>query len=300
MIGMKSIGIIGTGHIGGLLAQKFIETAVVGPQELFAANRTPEKLNKLAKDLGITPCKDNICVAQASDIIFICVRPAEAKAVIAEIKPALTPQNLIISTVSDVKLADLKAWSGIDCVRIIPSVTCEYGHGVTVISFPDGIGDAVKESVMRLFEKFSLPYVTAEENISSLSDLTSSSPAIIAAVIQEFAKAASEKSNGRIPFSDAEELIRETLSGTAVLLDKLSQRNAVQSGKTANLKTPVKSPVTSPVESPFDILIESVATKGGITAEGVVAVRETAPELYGKVLTNMQNKHKKVEQSLKN
>ena len=296
---MKSIGIIGTGHIGSLLAKKFIETAVVKPQELCAANRTPWKLNRLVQDLKITPCKDNIGVAQASDIIFICVRPAEAKAVIAEIKPALTPQNLIISTVSDVKLADLKAWSGIDCVRIIPSVTCEYGHGVTVISFPDGIADSLKESVIRLFKGFSMPYVTAEENISSLSDLTSSSPAIIAAVIQEFAKAAAEKSNGRIPFSDAEELIRETLSGTAVLLDKLSQRNAVQSGKTADLKTPVKSPVTSPVESPFDILIESVATKGGITAEGVVAVREKAPELYEKVLTNMQNKHKKVEQSLK-
>ncbi|MBQ4415796.1 MAG: NAD(P)-binding domain-containing protein [Methanomicrobium sp.] len=292
---MKTVGIIGTGHIGSLLAKKLIETAIVGPQELFAANRTPEKLNKLAKDLGITPCKDNIGVAKASDIIFVCVRPAEAKAVIAEIKPTLTPQKLIISTVSDVKLADLKAWSGIDCVRIIPSVTSEYDRGVMVISFPDGIGDAVKESVMRLFEIFSLPYVTAEENISSLSDLTSSSPAIIAAVIQEFAKAAAEKSNGGIPLCDAEELIRETLFGTAVLLDKLSQRSDVQSGKTADLKSP-----EYPVESPFDVLIDSVATNGGITAEGVLAVREKAPELYDKVLTNMQNKHKKVGQSLKN
>ena len=136
---------------------------------------------------------------------------------------------------------------------------------------------------------------SAEENISSLSDLTSSSPAIIAAVIQEFAKAAAEKSNGGIPLCDAEELIRETLLGTAVLLDKLSQRSAVQSGKTADAKSPEYH-----VESPFDILIESVATKGGITAEGVLAVREKAPELYDKVLTNMQNKHKKVGQSLKN
>ena len=291
---MKSIGIIGTGHIGGLLAKKLIETAVVKPQELCAANRTPGKLNRLVKDLKITPCKDNIGVAKASDIIFICVRPAEAKAVIAEIKPALTPQNLIISTVSDVKLADLKVWSGIDCVRIIPSVTCEYGHGVTVISFPDGIADVLKESVIGLFAGFSLPYVTAEENISSLSDLTSSSPAIIAAVIQEFAKAAAEKSNGRIPFSDAEELIRETLSGTAVLLDRLyksqpSKSDTSQSGETRATDT----------KSPFDTLIESVATKGGITAEGVTAVREKAPELYDSVLTNMQNKHKKVEQSLK-
>lgn len=284
---MKTVGIIGTGHIGSLLAKKLIETAVVGPRELCAANRSPEKLNKLAGELGITPCKDNIGVAEASDIIFVCVRPAEAKAVIAEIKPALTPQKLIISTVSDVKLADLKAWSGIDCVRIIPSVTSEYDRGVMVISFPDGIGDAVKESVMRLFEGFSTPYVTAEENISALSDLTSSSPAIIAAVIQEFAKAAAEKSKGRIPLSDAEELIRETLFGTAVLLDKLSQRSSLQSGNTADAR------------SPFDVLIESVATKGGITAEGVVAVRETAPELYEKVLTNMQNKHKKVERSFK-
>ena len=130
---MKTVGIIGTGHIGSPLAKKLIETAVVGPRELCAANRSPEKLNKLAGELGITPCKDNIGVAEASDIIFVCVRPAEAKAVIAEIKPALTPQKLIISTVSDVKLADLKAWSGIDCVRIIPSVTSEYGRGVMVI-----------------------------------------------------------------------------------------------------------------------------------------------------------------------
>ncbi len=66
---MVHLGFIGTGHMGSMLIRKFIETGVAAPEDIIASNRTREKAELLAGDLGIQ-LGDNREVAAKSDIIF--------------------------------------------------------------------------------------------------------------------------------------------------------------------------------------------------------------------------------------
>ena len=73
---MVHLGFIGTGHMGSMLIRKFIETGAAAPGDIIASNRTREKAELLARDLGIQ-LGGNREVAAQSDVIFLCVKPLD-------------------------------------------------------------------------------------------------------------------------------------------------------------------------------------------------------------------------------
>ena len=62
-------GFIGTGNMGGALAQALARA--VSPTDIYLNNRTPAKAEALADALGanIVPCADDI--ARVCDVIFL-------------------------------------------------------------------------------------------------------------------------------------------------------------------------------------------------------------------------------------
>ncbi|MCX6669553.1 MAG: NAD(P)-binding domain-containing protein [Methanothrix sp.] len=77
-------------------------------QFIIASNRTREKAEHLAKDLGIR-VGNNRKVAGQSEVIFLCVRPLEIKAVLKELSDLLKPEKLLVSAAVDFSLKDLEA-----------------------------------------------------------------------------------------------------------------------------------------------------------------------------------------------
>lgn len=249
--------------MGGMLARKFIESGKVLPGDVFIHNRTPGKMDDLVNNYRATGCNDNSEVAEKSDIIIVCVKPEEVKDVLFEIRSRLNGKKTVVSIASDVPLEKLSEWSGTAVVRVIPSITSECMAGVSVLVFGEGVQEAVREEMLSLFGSISRPFVTTEDKISLMSDLTSSSPAIIVSIMQQYALAAARK--GGILTEDAEFLVRETFIGTAKLL----------SGSGYD----------------FGSLISGVATEGGITAEGLAVIEKEIPEVFDQVLLKMAEKH---------
>lgn len=254
--------------MGGMLAGKFTESKKILPGNIFIHNRTPEKMNDLASVYGVVACETNRDVAERSDLIFICVKPGEVKDVLMEIQPFIDEKKTPVSVASDISLKKLSEWSGTDAVRVIPSVTSECMSGVSVVVFGEGIEQNIRDEVISLLDSISRPFVTTENNISLFSDLTSSSPAIIASIMQQYALGAVRK--GGVSEDDAEFLVREAFIGTAKLL---SAKNY-----------------------DFNSLVSKVSTEGGITAEGVKVVEEEIPEFFDHVFSEMSKKHLKTGQ----
>ena len=69
---MAVFGFIGTGNMGGALAEAVCRR--VGPESVLVSNRTREKAEKLAAELGCTVA-DNRTAAQKSDFLFLGVKP---------------------------------------------------------------------------------------------------------------------------------------------------------------------------------------------------------------------------------
>lgn len=260
---MTTFGFIGTGHMGSMLVRKFIETGAISANDIAISNRTRVKAERLAADLGVS-FKSNRDVARLSDVVFLCVRPMEVKGVLSELQDLLTPKRLLISVASDVSLKNLRSQSRARVARAFPSMASESLKGVTLLALGDNVTDQDKALILSLFGAIGHPVEAKEDHFEVLADLTSCGPGYIAAIMQEFALAASWRG---VPRTVTEELVKETLAGTARLLESES----------------------------FGGLVSCVATKGGITEEGVRIIREDAPQMFSRLFQATKERHSAIK-----
>jgi len=261
---MTTIGIIGTGSMGRMLARTFIGRGACGAGDIIASSRSEGPLAALTQETGIRAAAENREVAREADILFICVKPLQVRDIMAEIAPVCTPAQLVVSVASDVSLACLEAWTPGRVARAIPTITSGCGRGITLLAFGDRVTGADRTALTGLFGAISRPYVTTEDAIGLLTDMTSCGPAFIAAVAGEWAAAASRR--GGIDRGTAEALVRETLIGTALVLDR--------EGMTCS------------------DLIEEVATPAGITREGADVLEERMPAVWDEVFAATGARHR--------
>lgn len=269
---MNKFGVIGTGSMGSMLIRKFVETGAINVNDIIANNRTKEKAIKLAGEIGIKIGDTNQDVVKRSDVIFLCVKPLDLKNVLKELGDLLTPDKLIISIAADVTLGNLLLWSNARVTKVIPSITAECKKGISLISFGENATKEDRTLILSLFSTISKPSEIEEKYFELLADLTSCAPAFISSMMKEFALSATRRE--AIPPELALFLVKETLAGTAELLAKNGES--------------------------FDGVIGRVATKGGITEEGVKIIQEQIPPLFDDLLEITMAKHDIVKERIKN
>jgi competence protein ComER len=269
-IHMARIGVIGTGSMGGMLIRKFVETGAFSAADIMASNRSPDKAMAIAEATGIGIAKCNLDLAAASEVIFICVKPLEVKALLRELEGELTSDKLVVSTASDFTLSDISALCDAKVARVIPSVASERCRGVSLIAFGDRSTDGDRELILSALAKIGTPVEAAESDFELLADLTSCAPAFISCLMQELALSAVRREGMSAEL--ARMLVIETLLGTAELLAEFGG---------------------------FDEVIARVASRGGITEEGLKVIRKAAPSLYDELLEATLAKHGLVKERIR-
>ena len=83
---MATLGFIGCGNMGGALARAACKS--IPSDQVFLANRTPEKAKALAEELGCRVA-DNAAIAESADFIFLGVKPQMMADMLADIAPVL-------------------------------------------------------------------------------------------------------------------------------------------------------------------------------------------------------------------
>ena len=79
-------GFIGTGSMGGVLAQCCAK--VVEPEHILLSNRTRAKAMALAEKLG-AQCSDNETIAAKCDVVFLGVKPQMMEDMLRPLQPVL-------------------------------------------------------------------------------------------------------------------------------------------------------------------------------------------------------------------
>jgi len=234
-----SVGFIGTGSMGSILIEAFIESDALLPQDIIVCNRTPSKSERLAELYeGLTVAESNTLVALQSSIIFLCVKPAEFNQVIAEIAPVLLPTQIVISITSPIQISFLEQQLRAKIAKVIPSITNYVLSGVTLCIFGERMLPEDQQNVDNLLSYISEP-IQIKENFTRISsDISSCGPAFFAFLLQKFIDAAVEETG--IPQQQANRLACEMLLGTGKLLTEggftpgeLQMRVAVPGGITA-------------------------------------------------------------------
>lgn len=134
-----TFGFIGTGNMGGAL----VRAAVKGmdPQNVYLSNRTPQKAQTLAQELGCNAV-DVDAVAANTDYIFLGVKPQMMAGLFDRIRPILKERKdgfILVSMAAGLTIEDIRRMAGdtYPVIRIMPNTPVAIGKGVVMYA-PSG------------------------------------------------------------------------------------------------------------------------------------------------------------------
>jgi len=273
---MIQVGFIGYGSMGSMLVGSIIRSGRIRPDEMIVSTKTQGKLadiQKLWANIHVTG--DNSEVARRAKYIFICVKPLQVKEVLLEIKPYITPDTNIISIAGSVPMKFIEQVSGAKGTKLTPSLISEVMEGISLVCHSDAVSREESWDIETLLGGISTVKKVREEVFELAAELTSCMPGFIATIFKNLADSAMRQGSG-LSREDAEEMIIRTLQGTAKLFVEKNMG--------------------------FDKMIERVATKGGITEEGVKVFDERLPgvfdEMFQRTLAKRKIVREKVESGL--
>jgi competence protein ComER len=248
-----NIGVIGTGNMGRILVEAFIEGEAVPPSSLMITNRTKSKALLLKDKYQDILLGRNVReVAAECNLLFLCVKPLDVFPVIQEITPLLTKEKCIISITSPISTKQLENKLACSVIRVIPSITNRALAGVSLITCGDHCHPVWKKNVQQLFSKISVPVEIKQEVTRAASDIVSCGPAFFSYLLQQFILAAVRET--RIEEAVATKLASEMIVGLGELL------------KQGHYTLPT--------------LLEKVCVKGGITGEGIKVMENELGEVF--------------------
>ncbi|GED55251.1 MULTISPECIES: pyrroline-5-carboxylate reductase dimerization domain-containing protein [Brevibacillus] len=263
------IGIIGLGNIGQMLVKGLSKSRVVSPSDMIVFNRSRDKAAELQRLYPFELAATAQETADKADMLFICTKPLDVLPVLREL--TLPARLHLVSVAAGVSLQDLETVHSAPVSKVIPTVTSEELRGVSLFASNRLVNDTQRDSLRLLLDALGTAEEVSEESIETATILTSSAPGLIAGILEAFAQAA-VRTSPELGIDTARRMLTETLAGTSLLLK----------GQ----------------ELGFDQLIERVATKGGITEEGLAVLGRTLPQAFDDLFAMTSEKHALLKQKV--
>lgn len=236
---MTTVGFIGTGNMGSALARA---AAASGQADrLLLANRTREKAERLAAELGAEAVSNGEAAASA-DVLFLAVKPQYLTGMLDGIRNVLrvrTDQLLIVSMVAGWSLERLAETLGdIPVIRIMPNIPVAVGGGVTLFAASPSVTEEEKVCVKTLLADSGMVSELDEGLLDAATGVTGCGPAFAALFVEALADGAVACG---LPRALALEYAAAMLKGSAELLLKSGEHPAA-------LKDRVCSPAGSTIQ----------------------------------------------------
>ena len=294
------IGVIGYGNMGSMIVNNILKlNLLLDDEELIVSNRHLNKFESLIdeypeENLNIT--SDNKEVAEQCEKILISVETPQFKEVLDEITPFINEKTHIIYTCAGLSFNHIKPFFDGKLTLVIPTLastvtsnnsisSLSRRKGVTLIKHNSKVELQERLFVEDLFNEFSYVkkidnpiYFNEEEDNLHPKDneleistiLSSCGPAFIAIMIEKFAKCSMELSN--ISYEEAEDMILKTILGTSMLKEDQSLSN--------------------------EEIINKVATKKGITQEGVDLLDKKLNKISKDLIKTLLSRYDEVNKDL--
>jgi len=213
MSASPAVGVIGAGSMGEALIVGLIERAGIAPAQILASAPRAARRDELATAYGVAVTDDNRAVARA-DTVILAVKPQVFPQVARDVRGALAPDALLLSTIAGLPIARLCA----DCehgavVRAMPNTPARIGAGMTVWASSGAVGSAHHAMAAHILGALGRErHVTREELLDSATAISGSGPAYVFLFLESLIDAGVMLG---LPRPIAHELALETLLGAA-------------------------------------------------------------------------------------
>jgi pyrroline-5-carboxylate reductase len=233
------IGLIGAGNMASALAGGLGVPIVV-------SDVMPDKAEALARATGGEAVSSNAEVADRSDVLVLCHKPAQLAEVAEQVGGKAKAVASILAAVTTEEIEAV--YPGVPVYRFIPNIPAEVGRGVLCYAAGSTAAAGPEQDILEMFGRAGLVVPLDDEALlEPAMALMSCGPAFMALVAESFVDAGVHHGLSR---ADASRMIAETMAGTAEYL------------KAHDLDT--------------EALRVKVATPGGVTERGLMKLEEGA------------------------
>ncbi|MHB8164104.1 MAG: pyrroline-5-carboxylate reductase dimerization domain-containing protein [Methanoregula sp.] len=264
-------GFIGYGSMGSMIVKGLLDHECLLPEDILISTRHPADLTALREQYPLVQvAESNLALVRECNRVLLCTKPLDAVHVLSEISRDLQPGTHLVSIAACLPIDQIARFFSGAITRVVPSLTAEMSSGVSLFCHNAAVTRSSAQEIEDLFRALGKVVVIEEENFEVASDLTSCGPALVAVLIDEFARAAVRHST--LSPEQARALVIPTLSGTARLLDEQGYS--------------------------METILRRVATPGGITEEGATLLQSEMPSVYDTLIQRTLAKHGLVKKNV--
>ena len=213
------LGFIGTGNMGGALAQA--ASKIIEPDKIILTNRTVEKAKNLATSLGCA-YGTNDEAAKESRFIFLGVKPQMMADMLSGIKGILNQRKtgfVLISMAAGMSIEKIKSLAGgnYPVIRIMPNTPVSIGKGMILCCADSKVTSEEIEDFKKAMAYSGTVDFIDESLIDAASAISGCGPAFVYMFIEALSDGAVECG---LPRSKAINYACQTLIGSAELVLK--------------------------------------------------------------------------------
>jgi pyrroline-5-carboxylate reductase len=191
----KSIGILGAGNMGGVIARGYARSLAADGEsgEVFVYDVDSAKTEALAGLPGINVAADLADLVAKSNVVILAIKPQTFEEVLPLIAGTLsdgtdTDGKLFVSIAAGVGIdwlmRSLGVGVGVKVIRVMPNTPALVGEGMSALARGEGVTDDEINEVSEVFSAIGRVIEVGEDKLDAVTGISGSSPAYAYMYIQ--------------------------------------------------------------------------------------------------------------------
>lgn len=185
----RAIGFLGAGQMATALAKGWHTAGLLDAATSLASDPFPTAREKFTKTTGVRCVATNIEVVQSAEVLVLAVKPQTMAALLAECRPHVLPQHLVVSIAAGITLKQLADGLGPETrlVRVMPNTPCLLGESASGYAVGSSATAADAELVAQLLGAVGKAFAVSERLLDAVTGLSGSGPAFVYVMIEALA-----------------------------------------------------------------------------------------------------------------
>lgn len=253
-----ALAVIGAGKVGEAILRGLIASGRRRPGEIVVTAAHSARVSEVSRRLGVRGAASNAEAVRGAAMILLGVKPNQVDAVLREIAPHVTADQLVVSVASSASTAfmEKRLRPGVPVVRAMPNTPAMIGRAMTALAAGRHAGEAHLALAREVFDAVGRTLVVDETHLDAVTGLSASGPAFIFIVIESLAEAGVKVG---LPRATATELAAQTVLGAGAMVLETGEHPAK-----------LKDEVTTPSGTTIDGILE--LEEGGLRVTLIKAV----------------------------
>ena len=209
-------GFIGAGKMAEAIVASLVTSKTLDAGDLWVSDVSPDRREWVKSRYGVNVCEENRRVAEATEVLFLCVKPQDLDGRLSELAASVTARHLVISIAAGKRMETIETrLPAARVVRVMPNLACLVGEAMSVYCPGTNVTRDDRALVERLLSACGRVLELPEDQFDAVTALSGSGPAFLCYFLKGMIDAGVAQGLLR---DHAVLLAEQTMLGTARLL----------------------------------------------------------------------------------